>query len=218
MKKTIVLLAVAGLVLALASAAQAGVITAPTDGYTGAYRLIYVTAPYGSLTASSDIGVYNTFVAADAAGVTELNALGVDWNVVGSTATVNADFNTGTEITGPTDVRIYTLNGVQVAENYANLWDGSLDTRITDRTGAETTLRQYTGTWSTGKKRVGNELGLGYSTSRAKAERTDANWIQDNAGSDNGYTLYAMSGVIPEPATMLLLGLGGLVLRRRRRA
>jgi hypothetical protein len=194
-KRNITLLTAFAAAAALAPTAQADVITAPIDGYTGDYRLIYATPTHTvmtggtSLTASSDITFYNGLVAADAATVTELNALGVDWNVVGSTATVNADFNTGTEITGPTDVRIYTLNGIKVADNYADLWDGSIDTRIQDGTGADTTIRRYTGTDRFGKKRVGNELGNGFDTSRAKAEFTDNRWIEDNAGSDNGYGL-----------------------------
>jgi hypothetical protein len=55
---------------------------------------------------SSNIDDYNAFATSVANGVPELAALGTTWNVVGSTGTVDARDNTGTNPTVSTGVPI----------------------------------------------------------------------------------------------------------------
>ena len=110
-KKMISIVAVAGLVLALATAAQADLVgqlgvldeawfaANPTNPGTSApwqagdtYHLAFVTL--GTRNGiSADIGDYNTFVqgAADAAGIGVTES--VTWKAIGSTATVDAKDN-----------------------------------------------------------------------------------------------------------------------------
>lgn len=86
--------------------AQAQVVPVPPDLNVGdEYRLLFVT---NSLTdaLSADIAVYNVLVAAEAAAVPQLDALGTIWTAVASTPTVDARINTMTDPAppGPTGV------------------------------------------------------------------------------------------------------------------
>ena len=94
------------------------------------YRLAFYTS--GTINSeSADIVVYNEFVQglADATTVYDIGVLeGVTWNIIGSTDEVDARDNTSTnpyeDGTGET---IFLLDGTTVvANNYADLWDGSI--------------------------------------------------------------------------------------------
>jgi len=93
------------------------------------YRLLFVTNSVTNAE-SADIAVYNALVAADAAAVPELDALGTTWTAVASTPTVDAVDNTMTDPSpaGPTGVPIYLINGRRFADDYDSLWtsDGPL--------------------------------------------------------------------------------------------
>lgn len=113
----------------LASVVQthAAIQTQPTSLNPGdQYRLAFVTSTGGS-PSSADIAFYNTFVSNAANSVPALASLGVEWKAIGSTATVNARQNTGTDPTpaGPTGVPIFLVDGTLFANNYDDLWDGS---------------------------------------------------------------------------------------------
>jgi len=198
-------------------------------GPTGQYRLAFITStnlgcPW------TDIADYNAHVQglATAAGLP-----GTDWKVIGSTSLVDARDNTNTNPTIPDDalgngtgVPIYLVDGTtKVADDNADLWDGSVDHIINmDEFGNAKTHWPHTGTWTDGtvaEKINNNGQGL-----------DDRNQIaQGNGGSTTDWIwrtwtqrppseqlpLYAMSEVLPEPATMALLGLGGLAVFRRRR-
>ena len=132
MKKLITLFAIAGLVLALAPTAQAAPITAPGDTYAGDYRIAFVSnGKRGAGPSTDTIVAYNAFVTAEAAAVTELDALGVEWKCIGSTETIDAKVNTSTHTTGDAnDVPIYTTTGQLIATNNADLWDGNIQNPI----------------------------------------------------------------------------------------
>ena len=74
---------------------------------------------------SENIGDYDAFVQEEisAKGHVEIKAYSSHFQVLGSTATVNARTHTGT--TGTGGVRIHWLNGLKVANNYADFYDGS---------------------------------------------------------------------------------------------
>ena len=74
---------------------------------------------------SENIGDYDAFVQEEisAKGHVEIKAYSSHFQVLGSTATVNARTHTGT--TGSGGVRIHWLNGLKVANNYADFYDGS---------------------------------------------------------------------------------------------
>jgi hypothetical protein len=236
--KTISILAIAGLVLALAPAAQAALLDW-TSSVVGPYRIAFTAdgTSYGA--SSSDITSYNTLVAAEAAG-TDLNGLGATWNVIGSTQNVNARKNTGTYTlaldgaglyVAADDVPIYTAAGVLIATGNSDLWDGSIAVAIAHIDGTPIIPatagngwdyhRVYTGTTSNGSSMTsGDGRYMGYDNGsfvrKARGGYTDGGWIgADNGGTSSG--LMALSNPIPEPATMSLLAIGGIALIRRRR-
>ena len=100
------------------------VVTVPFDLNLGdEYRLLFVTTSVTDAT-SADIADYNAVVAADAAAVPELDALGTTFTAVASTATVDALDNTMTDPSpaGATGVPIYLVNGFRFADDYDSLW------------------------------------------------------------------------------------------------
>ena len=138
LKHTIMLAAVAGLVLALAPAAQAGTILVgdllnPGLVLGDTFRLVFVTSTK-TLATSTDIGYYNTFVDDVANNVTVANSIvvsyGWTWKAIASTQTKSAINNTSTTGTG---FPIYLVGGgnAQVADDYVDLWNGSLDNPVT---------------------------------------------------------------------------------------
>ena len=207
-------------------AALAAPITVPTDLNVGdKYRLAFVTSTTRDAT-SSNIADYNSFVAAVAAGQPELAALGTTWSVIGSTATVDARDNTGTNPSA-TGVPIYRLDDTRIANSNADLWDGSLLAILDKREDGSLSVSAFvwTGTGilgfgASGGEHLGNsfvEVGL--------TSSVGGGWIDSsNFFSFDVRKFYAMSGeltVVPEPSSLFLVGIGatavvGWQLRRRR--
>ena len=246
-KRNITLFTAIAAAAAFAPAAQAAAIVIPGDGYTGDFRIALITSSRTTADANNPISFYNGIVTTAATAVTELNDLGTTWTAIGSTIAVDARDNTGTNPTISVGIPIYTTNGVRIADDNADLWDGTLAQRLyydigtpdqggwnnhgfydstwtgtkTDGTqaGDGTTNPQDGNALSTGPGSGGNNLTLGGSY------RADSGWIDAATGSGDdgrGRHLLGMSGVIsgavPEPSTMGLLALSGLALLRRRRA
>ena len=135
MKKMICIVAVAGLVLALAPTAALADGTAsedpkaptpPPGGYPPSYRLMFVTEA-GHNASATNIAWYNNEVNT-AANTAPSQVIGLStWTCVGSTANIDARDNTGTNVTGgENDVPIYNFAGEMLAANNAGLWSGSL--------------------------------------------------------------------------------------------
>ena len=96
--------------------AWGGPITVPPGLQPGdKYRLVFVTSTTTDGT-SSNIGYYNAFVS-DVAAASSLSSLGTTWTAVGSTASVNAEDNTGTNPSAGVGYPVYDLAGHLVAAN-----------------------------------------------------------------------------------------------------
>ncbi len=218
------LLAVVPLLL-LATPVFAGPVTVPGTLPPGSqYRLAFVTSD--STTASStDITTYDAFVQAAADAVPELNALGTTWQVIGSTATVDAITHTGTG-TGPgSTVPIYNFDAQLLANNGPDLWDGELNDGLAfDETGARAGGEVvWTGTLSDGYGWSPEVLGAlgGFTLYGVSGFRSEA-WTDVNAAANGQFSLhlYAISAPltvpVPDPSTGVLLtfGFGAILLLR----
>ena len=209
-------------VLAPASAnAQA---TAPCTGtltWTGivpdclspgaSYRILFVTSDT-RLADSSAIGDYNTFVQAQADGVTGTPFSGITFNALGSTNSISARDNTETNPnTDGTGERIFYYLGEQVADDYADLYDSLWDSiNPRDQTGrlsptenffGSNVVRVYTGSNSDGTPhgfRLGNpNSSVGLATSNSAISGTlDGNTFGFPA---DALSFYALSTVLTAP-------------------
>ena len=102
----------------------------PTDLAGDRFRLIFVTYQ-GHAATSTDIENYNAYVQSQANASNALAGIKThssSFRVLGSTADVDARDNTYTTYTDDEPgVPIYWLNGNKVADDYADLYDGSWD-------------------------------------------------------------------------------------------
>jgi hypothetical protein len=200
-----------------------GVIAVPGDGYTGQYRIAFVTT--GTRDATTNvIADYNAFVTAAAAGVTELNVLGATWTCLGSTETIDAKVNTGTLLIADpgydsaNDVPIYTTTGQRIADNNADLWDGTIQNPIFFDNGTVAGVaggaqeQAWTGTQSDGTAEDGGggdpTAPLGGITAGAQnvgiargGYTTNGGWIDGgaNANKTGSKHFLALSGALSLP-------------------
>ena len=176
------------------------------------FRLLFVTST-GRDASATAIATYNTFVQnRAAAGHTAIQTYSSRFKVVGSTSAVDARDNTGTVGTG---VPIYWLNGDQVADDYADFYDGSWDSSSFRNESGNTAGSQFsvwTGSNADGTKHA---LPLGHaSTVRIGNPGSVSNNL--SAGSvpnTNVYRLYGLSPVFtvesgPEVSVRLMVGEG----------
>ena len=205
--KVIGALCVGALVVAAGQQASGAIVTQPT-GETGDYRLIFVTSTTTQATESS-AEYYNDFVYDLAVSVPELAALNTTWTVAGNLNGIGPWENTGTE--GDDDIPIYRLDDQVFAADYTALKGApTIPVAITE-TGEVASGGVWTGmgeTMSVPTYSSTTYIGYGGSVGRAQPNYTWYTWGQYTEDPETENHLYAMSGVIPEPATggLLLLG------------
>lgn len=203
----------------MATSGLAMPVTVPTGLNAGdQYRLAFVTSTARDGT-SSDIADYNAFV--DAIGDTVIVS---DWKAIASTSAVSAISNTNTPIaTG--GIPIYLLNDTKLVDDYADLWDGTLDIplNINEFAGIQSAV-VWTGTDTNGSGASLAQLGtanpiVGNST------LANASWVNfGTRGFTNNQELYGLSSILvvaipaPGPLGLLAFGLVGLAFTRRKRA
>lgn len=205
---------------------SAAVILAPVANTP--YRLVFVTQANFLPNAETSIAGFNTIVTNQANLNPTLAGLGTTWTVIGSTASVDARDNTGTNpFVDGTGVAIYNTGGLRMATSNSDLWDGTLENRVGFNQFGNTQLNAvYTGSQSDGTRFVGAELGNA-SARFGSSSVADSTWVNQGTFSP-ALGLFAMSGVlyngapiapaaVPEPSTLLLLGAMGLIGYRRHR-
>ena len=154
----------------------------------------------------------------------------VTWHIIGSTTYVDARDHTDTNPNVKAGVPIYLVDQTtMVAANNADLWDWSLLATIgQDENGNAKGHWPHTGTYPDGTKSDGSKSGIygpthggpmdtGSIAQGNGTSTTDWVWRMWTARPPSeALPVYGLSDIIPEPATMCLLGLGGLLLRRKR--
>lgn len=199
------------------------------------YRVLFVTSTTRDAT-SSDINVYNTFVqaAADAGSVT--NPLGLTWNVLGSTESVNAQSNTSIFQSDTDAVTFFNTSGSIVAMSGSDLWSGSITAPILDSENGMSLFGAivYTGTSHIGTTFSQNGLGSNFRFVRTGNSyvSVDEKWISGlNTSRERVHSFYGASQLsvipsqqlpppvsVPEPgSSLILLGLAGLLFSRYRK-
>ena len=214
MKKLIALAFVAG-VLALAPAQTAQAVTlhpSLTPGDT--FHLVFITADRRDAL-SPNIADYNTFVQnqAASAGLDTLFGQSLNWRVIGSTDSVHARDNIG-DPTSP----IYNTMGQTVAANETDLWDAALENPIEYDQHANL-LQVFVGTGTTSTGEAAFPIGSPIFFTVGFSGNSEQRWINTSEDRTQApYSFYAISSEItyvPEPTTLALMGLAGLMLTRR---
>jgi hypothetical protein len=219
--------------LGISSAAQAAILL-PSLTPGSQYRLVFVTSGTRNST-STNIGDYNLFVNNAAQASTNLNTAlttagltpsAINWTAIGSTATVNARLNTATQATD-TSVPIYRVDGAQVATGNSDLWDGTIQSRISVDEGGNSQGDPFiiwTGTEPDGTRRPNSSLGSSSTRGTAGSKNfADGKWVSESSRSlSETYPLYGISSIVtvptattttPEPSSLLsFITLGGLIL------
>lgn len=186
------------------------------------YRIAFVTGGVRNAT-STNIADYNAFVTTEAnLSGSLVTSLSTTWTAIASTATVDARDNSSTNpgsTTYATNIPIYLVDGSTIiANNYADLWDGSLDAPLNlTQYGGDRNSQVWTGSTFGGQVLPTHALGDGASN-RGVSNVAHVWWSQfEWTSNTTQLPLYGISGVltavaVPEPSAFLCLGLVGLVM------
>ena len=126
------------------------------------YRLVFLTRDNIFTATSANIADYDASVTSQANMSADLVALGTNWRVIGSTSAVDAKIHTDTDDSpaGTNGVPIYRLDGLIIASDYDDLWDGSIGNPLNvTQEGPGSCSGAWTGTRPAGIAFTGNELG-----------------------------------------------------------
>ena len=177
------------------------------------FRFIFVTT--AGIQGSDGISFFDAFVNSDAAGAT-YGGKTVNWLAV---ASEDRNVDAITHI-GVFDDAVYLVDGTEVTptDSTGGLWSGTLlnapDQHID---GSEACVLAWTGTSFNGT--VGVELQLNFPTF-GYTSTSGSGWVDAGSGEPSEF-LFAAYGIsedlvvpasaVPEPSTVLLAGLGGMI-------
>ncbi|MDP1561129.1 MAG: PKD domain-containing protein [Pirellulaceae bacterium] len=166
------------------------------------FRFVFVTSGKGDAS-STNMATYDTFVrnAATAAGLNTYQGNNVNWYCLGYSSSVSVH----TRVAANAPESIYRLDGAKIADNGADLWDGSIANPIsTSELGDTLDVHVWTGFQSNGTSptngsriwRLGSGSGNG-TVLAGNSSATDSHWaFQFNEGKFVQNHFYAVSDVL----------------------
>ena len=225
--RNLILLAFAACALGAPNVSASPITIPPLLAPGSSYLLAFMTLGTRDAT-STNIADYDSFVSTVANSDPTLAALGTTWKVIGSTSAVNAAAHISV---GP--LPVYNLAGQLVANNSADLFDGSIANGVhyaQDGSDCNVLCGQgnpFTGTNGNGTTAVGAELGCtgDNCVNIGSFAATNGTWLafapRDPASPRPFYGISAEltvpTTVVPEPASLLLFGAGLLAAAMRQR-
>ena len=193
----------------LTSAAFAAPYVPPSLSPGDSYHLVFITDGTHDAT-SGVVTTYNNFVNAQAALNAPLTGtnVGVQYRAIVSTTAIDALSN------APVSAPVFNLNGDKIADNSADMWDGTIDNPIDYNQYVATIFPPdiWTGTQTNGQQFIGNELGT-TNPRTGRADLANGTWISETtSGATLQSRIYALSPQltvpVPEPASWALAALG----------
>jgi len=164
------------------------------------YRLVFVSS-VGTPATAPELATYDAFLQNLASNA----GLGGKWQVLGSSHTVDAKNHTQTNPSSGAGMGIILIDGSTViANNYQDLWDGSIDAPINRDELGHTNLNKpvYTGTNSNGTKRdrhLGGSEEVPPKVEYGNSSNLSGRWmVIYNSPATTAQSLYAIS----EPLTI----------------
>lgn len=178
------------------------------------FRVVFVTDRVTNAT-STDLSTYDSFVTTDANGAT-YHGTTIAWKAIISNSTTNARDHIG--LLSDSTIPVFRVDGTQVSTG--NLWSSSLIAPINKGiSGNIIEVSVWAGTNEDGSRKDGYTLGYGGVT-LGHTLFTTGRWIDNLFTSGipfhHNYWMYGISEIltvpatVPEPSTMMLVGLGGL--------
>lgn len=166
------------------------------------YRLVFVSSA-GTTAQSTNLSTYDSFVQtlASAEGLADGN-----WKVIGSSSTQDARDHTATnpDTDGVAEAVMLIDGSTVIANNYADMWDGSIDAKINmnEKGVGGISASVFTGTfWDGTKESDGRYLGGSAEsppkTTTGHSDKTATYWVRDfNSNASDSKRVYAISKVL----------------------